>query len=242
MRTPTSLFVVALALLGCGGGGGKEGKSRLEVAKEYGPRIQVRMDKLVAAAKAAQAPGLSLGAPGDSKLTLDAQNMFVAYAGDLEDAKAPGANEIPSKTVPHFLSEFGNLPVIGKVALRTTSDDSRGYLSEETIKRLLDAKYVVVIIVKPGDYRSPEADSASASYVGGSIDGTGVGVEIETGKPIGGFTFHAESSKELKVTVSSDGQARALAPALVDMHRRTAKEIAAAINARWPGSKVDGID
>src|ERR1041385_1663469 len=70
-------------------------KTADELKKDWGAKVQAKLDKVVAAAKAAE--GADLGAPGDGKLALD-----FAYDDDKDhpNAIAVQSDDVLSATAP----------------------------------------------------------------------------------------------------------------------------------------------
>src|SRR5215203_2282700 len=103
MKTFGSL--VAICVVACGGG--STDKTREQLAKEYGTKLEARLDKLVAANRAGRAAIDALGAPGDAQLALDFDfraperhpNAIAAHTEDLDDAKQPAASDKPGDRI-----------------------------------------------------------------------------------------------------------------------------------------------
>jgi hypothetical protein len=240
------LLIVALVVAGCGKSGPKE-KTVDDLRTEYKPRIEARLEKLVAADRAGKAAIASgLGQPGDSKLALDFEyqadthkpNAIVAHTEDLEDAKKPAQSAKPEDRGPLtgpkliFAENDRNHVLLGKSLIGI---EKGGFQHEYMTRQLVDAQYVLVVY--PTSFKP--AMAIGSSFTPGTATGTAVLVEIESGKPLGGFEFTAQSSDEIHVSVSKrSGTSNADDKVRDDLYSQTGKAIANAIKVRWPGAKV----
>lgn len=231
---------VCLALVAaCGRDGGGQStakeKSVDELKAVWGTKVQGRLEKVVAAAKAAN--GAELGAPGDAQLALDFEwndakahpNVFAVQADDLlsatearpvpvkKDAAAAAAAEIVKA------AEEGRDPVVNVEAIMEPSHPafaltSGGYGHVEKAKGLLgiptafaSKEYVYDQFVNAKYVLVISPTDVQWPKVGGSTFESGMAklrgvlIEIDTAKPLGGFEVIAHNSEKVRVPPAPTG-------------------------------------
>lgn len=234
MQKKLWLAALIIGLVACG----KDStpKTRQQLQKEYGDKLTARLDKLAAASLAGRVGMSSLGTPGDQQLALDftvlgekpKPNAMAVHTGDIEDPKAAA-----TYTDVVFAEDMYNQVKNAKYVLGV--EPSMSHAREDHVKQVLDVKYVLVVY--PTEYRAPRA--GLSDFTPGLARGTAVLVEIETGKPLGGFEFAASNDEEVFVKVrQSDGASDAEDKVKKDLWANTGKAISEGIAKRWPGAKA----
>lgn len=241
------ISVAAICVVACGSS--SKDKTREQLAKEYGPKLDARLDKLVAANRAGRAALDALGAPGDAQLALDFNfkaadrhpNAIAAHTEDLEDAKKPAASDDPGDRILSggpklvFAENDDNHVYLAKSVLGVEKLVS--YYHEYPLKQILDAKYVLVVY--PKSFTPPSTGLGGSDFKPGAAAATAVLVEIETGKALGGFDVTATNSEEVSVNVRKrDGASDAEDKIRDDLYAQIGKAIADGISKRWPGAKT----
>jgi hypothetical protein len=205
-------------------------KTPEQVKSEWGTKVQAKLEKIVAAAKAAD--GADLVAIGDAKPALDfdyddAAKHPNAIAVQVEDVQSATAAR-PKPPSPPKNDDLWQRAAEGKpieppsmshhparFALQTDSCnhvyDAKRLLGIEEgsvapaywYDQLVNAKYLLV--VTPGEVKWPTIEGTT--FKGGSVRLHAVLVDIDTAKPLGGFETTATNSD--KVLLSKDDMAKA---------------------------------
>lgn len=240
---------MAVMAAACGKGGG--GDKPAPVAPD---KVAAKLDKIIAAAKASD--GAALGAPGDN-LALDFQwdlsdlhpNAIAVQSDQVVDAKTvpqppkgkdavavinAGSDLNPEDFVEHprfsFQSDSHDHILQAKTLLGVPGAKGNGYPFMNA--QLVAAKYVLV--VTPHDIKWPY--STVGTFAGGHVKMTAELVDIDTGKPLGGFETTGASSDIVKTydKTLANAQERVDADFLVQASHAIAK----GIQQRWPSAKV----
>lgn len=243
-------------LAACGNHEGKappKQKTPEALKQEWGAKVQAKLDKVIAAAKAAS--GGNLGAPGDAKLVLDFDwddekahpNAIAVQVEDVQSTTEVRAAPAPLPTVdadgmpiirppsrphPRFtFQEDGQNHVYKAKALLGVPGASI-VVPASVYDQFVNAKYLLV--VTPGEVHWP--DVSGATFETGSVALRAMLVDIDTAKPLGGFETTAQSSEKVVVNTKRSGQTAA-DKLDQDLMSQASKAIAKGIEARWPGSK-----
>lgn len=232
------------------------------VKAEWSPKVQAKLAKIVAAAKAAD--GADLGTPGDQKLALDFDwddaakpNAIAVQIDDVQSATAPrpkppaaptadaawnAAAEgkpiaLPGPPHPRFSMQEDryNTVYMGKQLLGIEdSSVAREYVYDQ----LVSAKYVLVVV--PGEVTW--ADPSGSKFEGGHVHMRATLVDIDAAKPLGGFEIDGVSSDKVLVDESSltDPKYRDQLYAKLDRDLliESSRAIVTGIAQRWPGAKT----
>lgn len=264
-------MVIAL-VAACGRGGEKAAPKKEPSVEElkatWGTKVQARLEKVVAAAKAAD--GAELGAPGDAQLALDFEwndpkahpNVFAVQLDDVlsatEPRPAPVKND-PAKEIEKAMAEgrdpvFKFEPSHPAFSLNHAGYDhvakAKGLLGiptafpspEYVYDQFVNAKYVLVI--SASDVKWPNA--GGNSFETGIAQLRGVLIEIDTAKPLGGFDVKAESSDKVRIPKPPTGvnadlqkyQESVQTKLDNDFLNELGGSVAKGIETRWPGTKT----
>lgn len=255
------LLIVLVAA--CGGSNEKPAakeKTPEELKAAWGPKVKARLDKVIAAAKAAS--GGELGTPGDAKLALDFDwddakahpNAIAVQLDDVQSAtelravpKVPGPDDawkdfadgkavvITPESEQHARFTFqadGKSHVFKAKALLGVPNAS-GQYPEYVYDQFVNAKYLLV--VTPGDVQW--AVASGSTFQSGTAPMRAMLVEIDTAKPLGGFETTAHNSDKVTVNETKSG----LNPKDKldkDLRGASGKAILEGITQRWPGAKT----
>jgi hypothetical protein len=254
-----------VVIAACGREGGHNAapkqKSLEEIKAAWGAKVQAKLDKVIAAAKAAS--GGELGAPGDAQLALDFQwsdptshpNAFAVQLDDVQSAtelpkpppafdpaaeieKAAAEGRTPNLMPPmrHPLSAFqsnGNNHVY-KAKWLLGVPGTAGQYPEYVFDQFVGAKYMLV--VTPTELTWPAAPNGS-SFQSGRAKLRAVLIDIDSAKPLGGFETSADSSDKVKIT--SDTHDQAMQDMIdKDLLAESSDAIVKGVEARWPGAKT----
>jgi len=257
-------WIALIALAACGHAGCDKSaakKAPEDVKKEWSPKVQAKLEKIAAAAKATTSTS-ELGAPGDAKLGLDFDHVDAAkhpnaIAVQLDDAqleprpKPPTleqqgavawANASEGKAVappgpshPQFTfqNEYSNRVFEAKQLLGI--EDSR-IASEWEYDQLVNAKYLLVVV--PGEVQWPSAEGST--LLPGNVPFRATLVEIDTAKPLGGFESAAHSSSEVTVKYDRDHDLSEAAHHQLEENflSEYGKAVVQGIQQRWPDAKM----
>jgi len=264
-------MVIAL-VTACGRGGenapAKKEKSVEELKAEWGTKVQARLEKVVAAAKAAS--GAELGAPGDAQLALDFEwndpkahpNAFAVPledvlsateprpeppkydpAKEIEKAMAEGRDPVltPPTNHPPFTLVHGGFHHVER-AKGLLGIPSASASPEYVYNAFVTAKYVLVVTTLGMAW--PEA--AGKDFTSGTAKLRAVLIDIETGKPLGGFEATSHNSDKVRVPSAPTGVNADLQRYFDSVQRTLDNDfldevggaVAKGIETRWPGSKV----
>jgi hypothetical protein len=263
------MCIALVAACGRDGKGPVEKKQKTveELKAAWGTKVQARLEKVVAAAKAAS--GAELGAPGDAQLALDFEwddekahpNAFAVQLDDVLSATEPRPAPVkpdPAAEIEKAMAE-GRTPVFDLGPTHPPfAFKGAGYFHVQKAKGLLgiptafaspeyvydqfvNAKYVLVI--SPSDVTWPKA--TGMDFETGSARLRAVLIEIDTAKPLGGFEATAHNSSEVRVPEAPTGVNADLQKYDDSVQRKLdtdflnelGKPVAKGIETRWPGTK-----
>lgn len=230
-------MLVAVAVVGCGGGG--KVKTPQDVEKEYGPKLYPRLDALVAAGKVAKANDWSLGESGTGPTDLVASsdpktsNTLVVHAEDLEDLTSDAKPPLRFMELSEDALRIAKSWKGAKVGLQA-ADFS---VFEDELQRVIGAKYVVVVV--PGAYKAPDM-GIGTTFTPGTAEATAVLVEIEGAKHLGGVRVTATNKPEVGATkVSGTGALEQRQRTVVaDLTYQYSHAIAEGLRGRWKGAQA----
>ena len=239
---------MAALAAGCGKTGGDKPAAPIDNAK-----VAARLDKIVAAGKAADGAALA----GDN-LALDFEwdapdrhpNAVAVQSDQIADAKsvpadapkasvgfddlASGTDVKPEDLAPHprftFQDRSHDHILQAKTLLGVAGAKGNGYAYMP--EQLVAAKYVLVVTPREVKW----AYATVGTFVGGHVKMTAVLVDIDTGKPLGGFEATAESSDKVKTYDKTFSNAQERVD--VDLMTQASTAIIDGIKKRWPGAKV----
>jgi len=244
-----------------------EEKTPEQVKSEWGTKVQAKLEKIVAAAKAAD--GADLAAAGDAKLALDFDyndaakhpNAIAVQVDDVQSATAARPKP-PAKSDDLWQRAADGkpieLPSMSHHPARFALQTDRGnhvYTAKQLLgieegsvapaywyDQLVNAKYLLV--VTPGQVQWPTIDGTT--FKSGSVPLRAVLVDIDTAKPLGGFETTATNSD--KVLVSKNDMAKAFiddkarervdAALTKDFLHEAGRAVIKGIEQRWPGAKT----
>lgn len=226
------LLIVALAACG----GSAKWKTAEELRKEYGPQLEAKIAKMIAAAK------LSAGAPGAPPVPIElrgttklgdepghATNAIVVSSSELgaaaetEDEHKLHSFQFQSDNDNHVYNarKLATLPP----AFETTN--------ETQLKELLAARYLLILSGSMTD-----GHVTSSGFAPGTAEGIVTLVDLDTGKWLDELEFSAKSSETLYTSTSSTGSSDADEKIKRDLRSNITKEIREGIEKKWPGSGV----
>jgi hypothetical protein len=233
-------------------------KTTEQLKQEWGAKVSAKLEKIVAAAKAANGADLA----GDAKLTLDFDwddpgrhpNAIAVQIDDVQSATehrpepksgTPSYEEIAKKAEageaimppgvahPRFTFQDDGTSHVYKAKTLVGVIKEQGQYPEYVYDQLVNAKYVLV--VTPGEVTWPSA--SGEKFQGGTAAMRAVLVEIETAKPLGGFEAVGVSSDKVFVRASAnDDQLQSKLDA--DLIAESGRAIVKGIEQRWPGAKT----
>lgn len=248
---------IAVVLVACGKDGSappaKKEKTADEVKQEWSARIKSKLEKVVAAARAAK--GAELGAPGDATRALDFNwgkdahpNAIAVQIDDVRSATAPRAKATSAddplakaaaltRQHPRFSFQEDNADPVYEAKQLLGIEDSQ-VLPEFVYDQFVGAKYILV--VTPGDVTWPEEDGST--FKPGNAPLRAILVDIDSAKPLGGFDAVGRSSDKVLVEEKSlvePGNSAELAKKLdQDFMEQAGHAIVKGIEQRWPGAKT----
>jgi len=238
----TWIWIAALAACGNSGqGNAVKSKTAEEIKKEWGPKAQKKLDKIVKAATAATGV---LGTPGDSQLALDFvwsdekdhPNAIAVQVDDVQSATAPRP-EPPSELEglpplhPRFrFQDDGHNHVLNAKELLGIEKGSPT-TSEHVFRQIDDAKYLLVVTPNPVHW----PNVAGNTFEPGTVPLRAILVEIETAKPLGGFETTARSSDEVLVNEKYQKRDEKV---VKDFFNQAGRAVVKGIEQRWPGAKT----
>jgi hypothetical protein len=252
------VLLIASLATACGGRDVEHAtRTVADLKSQWGPKVQVKLDKIVAAATAAS--GGELGALGGPTLALDFvwdgptnhPNALAVMSDDVQSATAARAEAPKPDTyeqlakgepvnlaalMPHrrftFQDDRNNHVAHAKVLLGVPGAGEDQY-PDYVLDQFVTAKYLLV--VTPGDVTW--ASLSGGTFHTGSAPVRAMLVEIDTATVLGGFTTTAENSDKVRYDddrVGGSADERLDKDLLVE----TRKAIVKGVQQRWPGAKT----
>jgi hypothetical protein len=257
------MWVVVVAACGHEGGHNvaKKQKTLEELKPLWSAKVQAKLDKVIAAAKAA-GDG-ELGAPADPALALDLEwddekahpNAFAVQldelqsatelaptpvpfdpAKEIEKAMAEGRTPdlVPRMRHPRFTFQSDGHSHVFKAKWLLGVPNANGQYPEYVLDQFVNAKYMLV--VTPSEVAWPGAPSG-VDFESGRVKLRATLIDIDTAKPLGGFETTATSSD--KVRLSADTHDQAMQDTLDrDFIAESSVAVVKGVAARWPGAKT----
>ena len=224
------LLIVALAACG----GDAKPKTAEQLRKDYGPQVEAKIAKMIAAAKlpagAPSAPPVPLELRGTTKFGDDpghATNAIAVSSGELGEA-AETADEHKNHSF-QFQDDSDNHVYNARKVL--TDPPAYRQTNEIALKELLAARYLLIVSGSMSD-----GHVTSSGFAPGEAEGTVVLVDLDAGKRLDEFTFTAKSSDKLYTSSSSTGSSDADEKIKRDLRHATTQAIRDGIAKKWPGS------
>jgi len=251
----------------CGRSGGhnvvKKDKTLEELKPVWGAKVQAKLDKVIAAAKAATSA--ELGAPGDAQLALDFEwdeekdhpNVFAVQIEDMQSAtelrptpppqpsladeawKAaeegkPIVIKPPEPSHPRFTFQDDGHSHVFKAKALLGVPNTGGQYPEYVYDQFVNAKYMLVVM--PGEVVWPSAEGATFQTGGAKL--RAILVEIDTAKPLGGFETTAQNSDKVLVNDLTGPAERIQAKLDKDFLAESGTAVVKGVEQRWPGTKT----
>ena len=162
-----------------------------------------------------------------------------AESGRLKDPLTVLTNAVPFKLF-HLEDDPYRLALAARGIGLGKGEDKASYRTakhRQTLEHLVRAKYVVFVV---GELNEPKMNMTLKSFTAGKFEGAGILYEIESKKPLGGFSIEAGNSA--KVTTRTRGYSgQELDAVMHDFENNARAALWKGLKTRFPSAKIPTV-
>ncbi len=168
-------------------------------------------------------------------------NAIIVHAesGRLKDPLTVLTDAVPFKLF-HLEDDPYRLALSARGIGLTKGQDKAMYRTakhRQTLEHMVRAKYVVFVV---GELNEPKMNMTSKSFTAGKLEGAGILYEIDSKKPLGGFSIEAGNSP--KVTTRVGGYTgQELDAVMHDFENNARAALWKGLKSRFPSAKIPTI-